>query len=98
MRVAVIGASGLVGRAMVKRFSATPITHAELDVTDDVAVRRILGKLKPEVVINCAVLSVDKCEEDKSLAHEINVTGPAAIAEWTEKTGGAIVHFSSNYV
>jgi dTDP-4-dehydrorhamnose reductase len=98
MRVIVTGAGGLVGSAIAEHFAATPLTHADLDITDAAAVRRVVGKLRPELIFNCAVLGVDQCEQDPDAAHAINVDGPAALAEAAEKCGAALVHFSSNYV
>jgi dTDP-4-dehydrorhamnose reductase len=98
MRVIVTGAAGLVGRAVVKRLSATALTHEDLDITDASAIRRVLTKYKPELVVNCAVLGVDECEANPDAAQEVNVTGPALLAEAAEKIGAAILHFSSNYV
>lgn len=98
MKVVVTGAGGLVGRAVTKRLSAIPLTHADLDITDASAIRRALNLHKPELIVNCAVIGVDECEENPAAAQEINVVGPALLAEAAEKIGAAILHFSSNYV
>jgi dTDP-4-dehydrorhamnose reductase len=98
MRIVVTGAGGLIGRALVKRLNATGLSHADLDVTRPGDVKRALAKLTPELVINCAVLGVDECERDPSAAHEVNVDGPAILAEAAEKSEVAFMHFSSNYV
>lgn len=98
MRVVVTGAAGLLGRAMTARFKATGLTHADLDISRAADVRRVFGKLKPELIINCAVLGVDECERNPDAAHEVNVDGPAALAETAEKHEAALLHFSSNYV
>lgn len=94
MRVVVTGAAGLVGRAVVQRFGAVGLTHADLDITDRAAVGRTVGDLDPDLIVNCAVLGVDECERDPALARAINVDGPSILAEHAS----AIVHFSSNYV
>lgn len=98
MRAIVTGAGGLVGRAMANRFGATALTHADLDVTDASAVRRTVARLRPDLIINCAVLGVDECEQNPDAAHAVNVDGPGALAEAAEKAGAALLHFSSNYV
>ena len=98
MKVVVTGAAGLIGSAITKRLSAIPLTHADLDITDASAIRRTLSKHKPELIVNCAVLGVDECEENRDAAHEINVVGPSLLAEAAEKIGAAILHFSTNYV
>jgi dTDP-4-dehydrorhamnose reductase len=98
MRIVIAGAGGLVGRALTKRLKATPLTHADLDITRPGDVRRVLTKLEPELVINCAVLGVDECERDRAAAEAINIDGPGLLAEAAERGGGAFMHFSSNYV
>ncbi|HUJ12986.1 MAG TPA: NAD(P)-dependent oxidoreductase [Thermoanaerobaculia bacterium] len=92
MRVIVTGASGLVGRAAVKRFGAIALTHADLDITDAKAVQRSVGNT--DLVINCAVIGVDACEGDPALARAVNVDGPANLA----RAAKSLLHFSSNYV
>ena len=97
-RVVVTGATGLVGRAMVQHYGATALTHQDLDITDAAAVKRTMSQLRPELIINCAVLGIDTCEDDPAAAHAVNVAGPAALAEAAERRRAAIVHFSTNYV
>ena len=98
MRAIVTGAGGLVGRAMVKRLRGVALTHSDLDITDAAAVRRMMTKLKPEIIVNCAVIGVDACEENPTAAQEINVDGPGLLAEIAEKQQCALLHFSTNYV
>ena len=98
MRTLVIGADGLVGRAIVQRFGATGMSHADADITDATALKRAISKHQPELVVNCAVLGVDECEQNPDAAHAVNVDGPARLAEIAEKSGAALLHFSSNYV
>jgi dTDP-4-dehydrorhamnose reductase len=92
MRIAVTGASGLVGRAIVERFGATGLTHRDLDVTDAAAVQRTVGDF--DLIINCAVIGVDECERDPALARAVNLDGPANLA----RAAKSVLHFSSNYV
>ena len=94
LRVVVTGASGLVGRAVVAKFQAIALTRRDLDITDRAAVRRKMTDLRPDLVINCAVVGVDACEDDPKLARAVNVDGPKNLAE----VAPAMVHFSSNYV
>ena len=92
MRIAVTGASGLVGSAIVRHFDATGLTHRDLDITDAAAVQRVVSGI--DLVINCAVIGVDECERDPALARAVNVDGPANLA----RAAKSILHFSSNYV
>jgi dTDP-4-dehydrorhamnose reductase len=94
MRIVVTGAAGLVGRAVVEHYAAIPLTHSDLDITDRAAVARKMRDLRPDLIINGAVLGVDECERDPAAARAINVDGPAILSEHAP----SIVHFSSNYV
>lgn len=94
MRVAVTGAGGLVGRAIAAKYQAIALNHADLDITDREAVRRKMAQLRPDLILNCAVVGVDACEDDPKLAKAVNIDGPRNLAE----AAPAIVHFSSNYV
>ncbi|HVS32112.1 MAG TPA: SDR family oxidoreductase [Thermoanaerobaculia bacterium] len=96
----ITGAAGLVGTALTRAFGpeAFPLTHRELDIGDAAAVRARIAALHPAVVLNCAVLGVDECEEDPKRASRINVDGPRFLAEACQLAGAAIVHFSTNYV
>ena len=98
IRVVVTGAAGLVGGAATKHFHAHPLTHRDLDITDAATVERTISDLHPDLIINCAVLGVDECQRDPVAARAINVDGPSYLARAAERIGGAIVHFSSNYV
>ena len=98
MRIVVTGAAGLIGSALVRRLGAVGLRHADLDITRAADVRRAVTRLEPELVINCAVLGVDECEREPSAAAEINIDGPAYLAEACEKAGVAVMHFSTNYV
>ncbi|HET7705090.1 MAG TPA: NAD(P)-dependent oxidoreductase [Thermoanaerobaculia bacterium] len=94
MKIAVTGASGLIGSTLVRRTGAIPLTHRDLDITDAGAVREVLSALRPDLVVNCAVIGVDECERDPALAEAVNVTGPSNLARHSP----AIIHFSTNYV
>jgi dTDP-4-dehydrorhamnose reductase len=102
MRIAITGAGGLVGRHLSERLARAhemlPLRHADLDITDNVAVRRLVESERPELIINCVVVGVDECERDEPLAQAVNVEGPEALAAAAASLGSEIVHFSSNYV
>jgi dTDP-4-dehydrorhamnose reductase len=102
MKIAITGAGGLVGTALVRHLCAQHQVlapkHDDLDITDRQAARQLILNARPDLVINCAVLSVDACEHDPNLAWAINVTGPEALAEVTAEVGAEFLHISTNYV
>src|SRR5687767_11535499 len=101
MRILITGAAGLVGKQLAHAYhehDVIALGHRDLDITDAHAVDELVTQLRPDVLFNCAVIGVDDCEEDPGLAERLNVFGPARLATATERIGGMMVHFSSNYV
>jgi dTDP-4-dehydrorhamnose reductase len=102
MKIAITGAGGFVGKELSRFFSARhqvlALTRHTLDITDRRAVSRMIIDIRPDLIINCAVLGLDDCEADPSMAHAVNVAGPQYLAEAAAEIGAEILHFSSNYV
>ncbi len=77
MKVAIIGANGQLGSALVEVFGeeAKTLTRRDLDVTDAASLN-ILKELKPEAVINTAAyIRVDDAEVEVEKAFQVNVIG-----------------------
>src|ERR1043166_3830613 len=102
MKILIIGAGGLVGKEFARQFSqghqVVGLTHHELDIRDTPSVRRMVLNERPAVVINCAVLGVDACELDPSLAWAVNVFGAENLAKATDAVDAEFVQLSSNFV
>lgn len=103
-RVVVLGAGGLLGGALGEAFALHdfdyhPLTRAELDITDEAACRRVIGQIKPDVVINCAAYTkVDQAEEEEELAGLINGRGAGYAASAAAEVGARIIYFSTDFV
>lgn len=70
-----------------------------LDITDGEMVEKMIGRVHPDVVINCAAhTAVDLCEEQEELAQRINALGPYNLAKSLEKIDGTLVQISTDYV
>lgn len=106
MKIAVTGASGLVGQQLQRHWARNfaeqcevrALSHADLDITDEAAVKRWCDHERPNLILNCAVIDVDRCEREPALAQAVNVDGPRYLAEAAAALGGEVVHFSTNYV
>ncbi|UYK98220.1 dTDP-4-dehydrorhamnose reductase [Pantoea stewartii] len=103
MRVLLTGAYGQLGRCLLDRFPADWITlacgSAELDITDRVAVVRVVKKFKPDVIMNAAAYTaVDKAETDRTRALKINAIGPENLAQAAKMIGARFIHISTDYV
>lgn len=100
-RVAVFGANGQVGRAMMALLgdAALPLTRAEADLSQPQSLAAALDALQPDAVINAAAYTaVDKAEEERELAMRINAESPSAMARWCAARDIPFVHFSTDYV
>ena len=101
MRIAVVGAQGQLGAAMVHacraRHDVVPLDRAALDITNAQKVRDRLAHLQPDAVINCAAYNaVDAAEEHAADAFRVNAI---AVRSLVRALGGAaFVHFSTDFV
>jgi len=102
LRILVTGASGQLGRALVELLGervALAAGRETLDVTDAVAVRRVFGQARPDLVVNAAAYNdVDGAESQRELAFAVNAHGPAHLARVCEEAGVPLVHISTDYV
>lgn len=80
---------------------ALPFAYIQLDITDKVAVERVVTDEKPDAVIHCAAwTAVDAAEEEQSQAkvYKINSDGTRYIAEACKKVDCKMVYISTDYV
>ena len=70
-----------------------------LDITDEGAVRDLLGRLRPEAVVHTAAFTaVDACETQRDLSWRVNVEGTANVAAACREIGARLAHVSTEYV
>jgi dTDP-4-dehydrorhamnose reductase len=102
-RIALVGAKGMLASMVLDTASAdfeiTPFDLPEFDLTDTSLVQKVIGELKPEVIINCAAFTaVDACETQQELANKVNGEGPGILAAAALQVGATLVHISTDYV
>ena len=104
MKLFVTGAGGQLGHELVDAIRTAghePIatTHAQLDITDEEAVRIAIGSAKPDVVIHAAAwTAVDACEGDVAKAMSVNGTASKYVADAAHAVGARVVYISTDYV
>jgi dTDP-4-dehydrorhamnose reductase len=102
--VLVIGCRGQVGRELMEAqppggVSPVGLGHGDLDVTDRDAVRRVIDRYRPVLIVNAAAYTaVDRAESEPEAAFAVNADGPAHLAEAAAAAGIALVHLSTDYV
>ena len=99
MSVLVLGAGGLLGRALVRHPGTVGLTHAQLDITDAEAVAAALAAVRPSAVINAAALAaVDRATQEPALAWGVNAEAPGSLAALCLEQNIRLVHISTDYV
>jgi dTDP-4-dehydrorhamnose reductase len=86
----ITGAGGQLGhdclRVFGKTHQVTALGHQELDITRRARVHETVGKISPDLIINCAAhTGVDACETEAELARERNVSGPRYLAQSADR-------------
>jgi dTDP-4-dehydrorhamnose reductase len=103
MRVAVVGASGQLGAAVVHEFGAAgevvPITRAIADINDAAALTAALERARPDVIVNCAAYNAVDAAEDHPLdALAVNSYAVRTLSRAARALGAALVHYGSDFV
>ena len=70
-----------------------------VNITDKAAVEKVIDEVVPDAVVNVAAIAdVDKAEQEKELAWNVNVEGAGNIAKSCAKHGIKYIFFSSDAV
>jgi dTDP-4-dehydrorhamnose reductase len=103
MKILITGANGQLGwelqRARPDGWELIPLAHAELDITDIVAVATAFQKHQPDLVIHTAAYTaVDNAEREKDKAYEVNIAGTANIARSAAEARSRLIYVSTDFV
>src|SRR6516225_8441544 len=102
MNVLILGATGLLGKALVPEWNGDEVLamgSRDVDIRDAAKVREVVGNARPDwVVLAAAYTDVDGCESHRELALTVNRDGAANVAEAVAESGGRLLFLSSDYV
>ena len=105
----ILGASGLLGAKLLNFFPQSHGTYfgnklsttdnmSFLDTTDAESFRYLLGKIKPDVVINCVgMTNVDLCEQFPEKCWELNCWQSLILAQECKAQSIKYVHISTDH-
>ena len=97
------GANGQVGHELTRSLSVlgnlVATTRDELDLADVDRIREVVRRVRPALIVNAgAYTAVDRAEKEAGLADQVNGVAPGVLAEEVGRLGGAMVHYSTDYV
>lgn len=106
MRILVFGKNGQVGSELARLLSGPAqgdeivlAGRAECDFSSPHAVRQVVQRVQPEVILNAAAYTaVDKAETERELCFAVNAGAPEVLAHQAAASGALLVHYSSDYV
>lgn len=102
MRLLVIG-DGLLANEIEDAFCCLPpetrghlrlLGHDDIEVTDAASVARVVGEVKPDVIVNTAAMHrLGECEENPARAQDVNARGAENVAK-----AAPTIYVSTDYV
>jgi dTDP-4-dehydrorhamnose reductase len=101
MQTIILGAHGQLGHAFCQRLGPTALGlgRERADLTRPAELRKLLGELRPQTVINCAAYNfVDRAEKHPLEAMEVNLAGTASLARTCAELDCLLLHFSTDHV
>jgi dTDP-4-dehydrorhamnose reductase len=104
MRIAIAGAKGQLGAALVnecrsRHDDVTALDRSALDVRNGRSVADVMNRLRPEVIVNCTGYNaVDAAEDHPVDALALNAFAVRGLARAANNVGAALVHYSTDFV
>jgi dTDP-4-dehydrorhamnose reductase len=102
MRVTIFGASGLLGKALIREWKGdvvTGLSSRDADIRDEKCVLEVVRQTRPEwIVLSAAYTDVDGCESNAETACAVNRNGAVNVARAANERGARLLFLSSDYV
>jgi len=93
------GAELVLGARRIQKSKLFDYKVVHLDLLDTASIKECLLSVKPHLVINpAAYTAVDKAETERDLAFQVNCHAVEMMAGIMAELGGAMIHFSTDYV
>lgn len=102
MRVTIFGATGMLGKALMRRWSDDDVTglgSADADIRVQEQVQKTVAESRPDwIVLSAAYTDVDGCELNPTLAADVNTQGAINVANAAAAAGSRLLFISTDYV
>jgi dTDP-4-dehydrorhamnose reductase len=102
MRIAIFGATGLLGKALMREWKDDEVSgfgSADGDIRDEKQVLTLVQDTRPDwIILAAACTDVDGCETNRELAFDVNCRGAVNVARAAKKQGARLLFLSTDYV
>ncbi|HEX3821450.1 MAG TPA: dTDP-4-dehydrorhamnose reductase [Candidatus Sulfotelmatobacter sp.] len=102
MKVLIVGATGLLGKALLREWKDDDVRglgSRDADIRDASKIQRVVEQSQPDwIVLAAAYTDVDGCESNSELAFAVNREGAANVAQAAKTSGAKLLFLSSDYV
>ena len=102
MRITIFGATGLLGKALMREWEEDEVTglgSRDGDIRDQQRVLELVERSRPDwIVLAAAYTDVDGCETNRDLALDVNCRGAAHVARAAKQHGSRLLFLSTDYV
>lgn len=106
MRILIFGATGLLGKDLLKEWSSLRgddevigLGSGDADIRDASQVSRAVAAARPEwIILSAAYTDVDGCETHRDLAFAVNRDGAINVAKAAKAQGSRLLFVSTDYV
>jgi dTDP-4-dehydrorhamnose reductase len=102
MKALIIGATGLLGKALTREWSGDEVVglgSRDVDIRDVDKVREVIENHRPDwIVLAAAYTNVDDCERHPELAFAVNRDGAVNVAKTARRVDAKLLFLSSDYV
>ncbi len=102
MKVTIFGASGLLGKALMREWredQVTGLSSKDADIRDPRQVENAVEETHPDwIVLAAAYTDVDGCETNRERAVAVNRDGAANVAQAAKEHGSRLLFLSTDYV
>lgn len=101
--ILLLGAAGQLGRELTITLQVLgpviAVTRSECDLADLDAVKALLVRHSPQIIVNAAAYTaVDRAESEPELAAQLNTRLPELLATWAADNDALLVDYSTDYV
>jgi dTDP-4-dehydrorhamnose reductase len=102
MRVTILGATGLLGKALMREWTGDEVTglgSKDADLRNPAQLEDAFARSRPEwIVLAAAYTDVDGCETNRNLAFAVNCQGAVNVAQAAARHQAHLLFLSTDYV